>query len=71
LNGIGQSAGEVDPQPAVDGEQAGIEGHIVGRASGQAVSEVKALGGGASMSPVPAATAAATAMSQTSGARRG
>jgi len=34
LNGIGQSAGEVDPQPAIDSEQAGIEGHVMGRASG-------------------------------------
>jgi hypothetical protein len=47
LNGIGQSAGEVDPQPAVESEQAGIEGHVMGWARGQAVSEVKPLGGGA------------------------
>src|SRR6266480_7730923 len=47
LNRIGQSAGTVDPQPAIDGEQAGIEGHVMGGASGQAVSEVQALGEGA------------------------
>ena len=41
----------------------------MGRASGQAVSEVKALSGGASMGPVPAATAAAAVTSQTSGWR--
>lgn len=35
--GLGQRAGDADGQPAVHGEQAGVEGHIVGRARRQAV----------------------------------
>jgi hypothetical protein len=46
--GVGQRPGDVDAQPAVDSQQAGVKGHIVSRAGRQAVAQIsrsKALGG--------------------------
>ena len=43
--GIGQRPGDVDTQPAVHSQQAGVKGDIVGRAGRQAVAQIKALGG--------------------------
>src|SRR5215469_2850562 len=47
LNRLSQRAGEVDAQPAVDGEETSVEGDVVGGASGQAVARIKTLGRGA------------------------
>src|SRR5580698_11147914 len=44
-SGVGQRAGNVDAQPAVHTEQAGVKSHIVGRAGRQAVARIKAFGG--------------------------
>lgn len=44
LDGGGQGAGKVDAQSAVDGEHAGVKGHVVGGAGGQAVAGIKTLG---------------------------
>src|SRR5579859_2067172 len=34
----------MDAQPAIDGEQAGVEGYVVSRAGSQAITEIQALG---------------------------
>ena len=42
LDGIGQrAAGDMDAQPSADGEQAGVEGHVVHGAGGQAAAGVQ------------------------------
>src|SRR5262249_24870057 len=45
--GVGQWAGEMDAQSGVDGDHAGVEGHVVGGTGGQAVARIKPLGRGA------------------------
>ena len=45
LRGVGQRAGNMNAQPSVDCEHAGIEGHIMRRTGSQAVARIKALGG--------------------------
>jgi hypothetical protein len=44
--GVCQRAGEVNAKPSVDGEQAAVEGNVMGGASGQAVAGIEALARG-------------------------
>ena len=43
LDGVGELPGEMDAQPAVDGEHAGVERHVVRGAGGQAVARIEPL----------------------------